>query len=317
MNRFKKVLSAVGLLAIIAGIHAMESLPFNFSGLPSEIQMEILIKSVDSEIKDLTQEIEAIRQKEELEYERALAAGEDVDEWEMEQRNKKRKFDILTQALQKVKNFGELNKEFNLKMNDPRFIYRLIVDLSEKLDTYDEIIAKALASKAAQDRIQLQQDFVREMTGIGVQFSQKKFEDFIKRGVDLEWTDEFGWTPLFQVVDSNKLAAVKALVKAGVNVNYKNDDGMTALSLTVRPRSGYNPKFPISQRIEIIKFLIDSGADLFGNQELQRMEDPAFIAGLKKEVVEVIKQAQLNLRNYVRYVQPRPRKRVVNLSFIK
>ena len=318
MNIIKNLLIVIISLFSNAAINSMTNLPFDFVKLPKEMQDEILLQYVDSVVRGLSQEIEKIRKKEELELIQALEQDPDFDPYEITKKNKERRADILAKALKEVRNLAATSQELNRKMNEPRFTYRLIVHLAELFDANDETVAKALGTKAAQDRIQLQKEFLNQV-GIltGIQFSQRKFDDFIKRGVDLEWTDEFGWTPLFNAVTSYKLAATKALIKAGVDVNYKNNEGQTALGLAIRPRGASGIKTPVSQIVEIIKFLVDSGADLFATQELSGITYPQFATDLKKEVIDAVKQAQLNLRNYVRYVQPKPRKRVVNLKFIE
>jgi hypothetical protein len=316
MKNIKKVLIMIPFLTSIACIFGMTELPFNFAGLPKDMQDEIVLQYVKSVMRDLSQKVTKIRQKEKDDLEKASLEDVDFDPFEITEESKKERINALTEGLKRINNLVLTNKELSKKMNEARFTYRLIVTLEELFNLPDEVIAKALATKAAQDRIQLQKDFLA-LFYPGVQFSQMKFDDFIKKGVDLEWGEgDYGWTPLFHAVMNNKLAAIKALVKAGVDINYKNDyNQQTALSLMVQQGRGSN--FPINQRIEIMKFFIGAGADVFATDSLKQVEDPKNRAFLKKEVVDTIKQAQLNVRNYVPYVQPRPRHRTINLKFVE
>jgi ankyrin repeat protein len=240
---------------------------FPFPSLPRDMQYEIMLQYIDDEIASLPGAT--------VEYEIA---------------------ESLKVAADKIRALALANKDLNSIFNQPTFCFKLIKKLAQKFNAFDEEAAQALGTKCAQDRVKLQNNFLDEAVAGYSQFSAAKFEDFIKKGVDLEWTMANG-TPLMEAVVNNKLAAVKALIKKGVNINYVDRFGKSALYMTVLIRNYTDPEtrkkitIPTSQIIELAKTLLAAGA----NPNLGFLETMS--GGLsedvsRKEVREFIKAAQ-------------------------
>jgi len=70
----------------------------------------------------------------------------------------------------------------------------------------------------------------------------------IKNGDDINVTNKYGKTPLILAVSGNYLMVVKTLIDAGADVNYKDDDGRSALC-----KASTN---------KIIDMLLNAGADV-------------------------------------------------------
>ena len=79
-------------------------------------------------------------------------------------------------------------------------------------------------------------------------------EDLIKLGADIEAKTDFGFTPLLSACENGQLPTVKALVKAGARMDARPHflalGGGTSLHFAVN-----------SDKIDIVKFLVQSGAD--------------------------------------------------------
>lgn len=82
-------------------------------------------------------------------------------------------------------------------------------------------------------------------------------DKLLKAGARLNSTDIYGKTLLTIAAQQNNVELVKKLIKNGVNVNSKNRYGSTALTEIF---DFYGSK-PDMQRLEIIKFLLKSGAN--------------------------------------------------------
>jgi len=54
---------------------------------------------------------------------------------------------------------------------------------------------------------------------------------FLKRGVDPNTQDEFGWTPLHEAASEGRLDVVKLLLVRGADPTVKDKDGRTPLDL--------------------------------------------------------------------------------------
>jgi len=75
----------------------------------------------------------------------------------------------------------------------------------------------------------------------------------IAAGVDVNWQNQFGWSPLMEAADFNpSIVIVQALLEAGADPNVQDLEGRTILMKSVI--------YPES--IEVIKALIEAGADV-------------------------------------------------------
>lgn len=77
----------------------------------------------------------------------------------------------------------------------------------------------------------------------------RKISNFIKRGINVNVTNEDGKTPLILAVEHNHDQAFKQLINAGADVNLKDNYGKTALMYAIKENLN-----------NLIKILIDKGA---------------------------------------------------------
>lgn len=244
--------------------------PFPFTDLPKDMQNEVMVLMVNNEIRSLPEKPESLK----------IAAD-------------------------KIRELAVSNKALNDIINRPEFTLKLIKNFAKAFHCWDEVIAKALGTRGAQERIQLQNDFLYDAVVGYEQFSPRTFDSFLKKGVDLEWTDSYGATPLMGAIFNNKLAAVKALIKNGADVNQKVELAgyqgpgtkiwcFTALGRVLTKNIISAPgmkivKIPVNQVLEMIQVLLDAGADpkpacdyQLGLGELEMSSDrPAVIKAIK------------------------------------
>jgi uncharacterized protein len=106
----------------------------------------------------------------------------------------------------------------------------------------------------------------------------------LAKGVDVNLSDENGWTPLLCAAASNDADLVRELLAQGAQVNAQNHDGRTAL--IVATEGGYTGAY-----VEIVRLLLAHGADVtcgkgrFGNAMQAAKTRRA------TEIVRLLKQA--------------------------
>ncbi len=100
-----------------------------------------------------------------------------------------------------------------------------------------------------------------------------KLEEHVGEGRNVNLENVVGETPLFFCVDGNKLKACQLLVKFGANVNHRRIDGRAAL---------HNAAI-YDYRIEIVRFLVESGAET--NVRDKKNQTPLGIAISRNQVV--------------------------------
>ncbi len=99
-----------------------------------------------------------------------------------------------------------------------------------------------------------------------------------------------GSQQLIAAVAQNDLSTVRQLVKQGVNVDSRDEQGRTALLVAVA-----------GNHIDIAQFLIDSGADV--NAQDNRLDSPLLLAGAEGtlEILQMILQAGPDFSLYNRF----------------
>lgn len=55
--------------------------------------------------------------------------------------------------------------------------------------------------------------------------------DLINKGADIESRDTLGWTPLMNASWIASVEIVNHLIELGADINYRNNDGLTALEM--------------------------------------------------------------------------------------
>lgn len=78
----------------------------------------------------------------------------------------------------------------------------------------------------------------------------EEVQALIKSGVDVNGKDEDGWTALMRACTKNRVEIVKILLEKGADVNARNNDGATALQCTS------------TGRVETLEILLQAGADV-------------------------------------------------------
>ncbi len=74
----------------------------------------------------------------------------------------------------------------------------------------------------------------------------------IKQGIDVNMKDEDGWTPLMYAAANNDTKIAQVLLKAGANVEARDKDGRTALIYAAAKNN-----------IEVTKILLEAGAKVY------------------------------------------------------
>jgi hypothetical protein len=181
MNMTKKIsLLITAVLVVIGNIYGD---PFPVDLLPKDMQGEVMIRIANNTMRNLPETPESLK----------IAAEE-------------------------IRNLCITNKALNEIINQPEFTLRLIKSFAKTFHcNNDEIVAEALKTKGAQERIILQEEldeFIRSEI-----FLMDKFETLCKRGADLEFVNGFQETPLELAAFAADAVAVQALINKGVNVN--------------------------------------------------------------------------------------------------
>lgn len=225
----------VAALLVVAGnIWCMENNAFPFTTLPKELQREVLVIALNNEINSLPTDYES-----------------------------------LLVAVTKIKDFAGINKAFNAAINQSQFCLKMIKNLAKQFETSDMDVARKLGIRCAQERYTLQNDFISFIKNSD-NFSMARFEDFLKKGIDLEFTDERGNTPLMIAASYESSNAVIALINKGANLEATDlDEQRTPLTCAIEN----------DENIDIVNALIKKGADVNHGTRIGGPLDRALIHG--------------------------------------
>ena len=84
--------------------------------------------------------------------------------------------------------------------------------------------------------------------------SSSKVKELLKNGdINVNETDDKNWTALFYAAWNDNIDIIKNLIKSGIDVNMKDENGFSALSIA----SAF-----VGEDIDIVEELIYAGADL-------------------------------------------------------
>ena len=110
----------------------------------------------------------------------------------------------------------------------------------------------------------------------------------ISRGAHINARDNIGFTPLMIALNSSPISFIQFLIKNGADVNIRTDDKSTALHLAV-----------MRGDVDIVKVLIDAGADV--NAQNNGKMTPLHQAAIdgRYEIVKLLVEsgADVNIRN--------------------
>ena len=110
----------------------------------------------------------------------------------------------------------------------------------------------------------------------------------ISRGAHINARDNIGFTPLMIALNSSPISFIQFLIKNGADVNIRTDDKSTALHLAV-----------MRGDVDIVKVLIDAGADV--NAQNSGKMTPLHQAAIdgRYEIVKLLVEsgADVNMRN--------------------
>ena len=100
----------------------------------------------------------------------------------------------------------------------------------------------------------------------------------LKAGADVNAKDEYGYMPLLFAISNGHVEVVKVLLSAGADVNARHGDGKPPLSYAIS-----------KDKAEVVKVLLSAGADV--NAEDNDGQTPLDWAWGNAEVVKILKAA--------------------------
>ncbi len=90
----------------------------------------------------------------------------------------------------------------------------------------------------------------------------QELNNLIKAGANVNVKDNNGNTPLHVAAGYRRVDATEALIKAGANVNVKDSNGNTPLRVAVNEISSMHNVTAVDQLVKVVKILIAAGADV-------------------------------------------------------
>jgi len=87
-------------------------------------------------------------------------------------------------------------------------------------------------------------------------------QNYIESGKDINYKNEDGWTALMFASFNDNAESVSILIHAGAGINIKNNDGETALILCLKKVHTEISTDPRKRQYETVKLLLDAGAEL-------------------------------------------------------
>lgn len=126
------------------------------------------------------------------------------------------------------------------------------------------------------------ESYIKEITGKGIPYSIESFlneagagnkeriELFLKAGMDINAKDNDGHTALMRALAYDNFEMVKLLIEKGADINARDNDGYTVLMLASSKKD-----------IELSRFLIKKGADV--NAANNAGETPLMLASLSSD----------------------------------
>lgn len=104
-------------------------------------------------------------------------------------------------------------------------VIRKLEEMNTKLGELKEDLEEVRALKLLNSRLD-QLEETEECTTNG---HEEVVKALVSAGADVHFRDDDGWQPLFWAADHGSTAAVNALIDVGANVSHTDDDGWTAI----------------------------------------------------------------------------------------
>ena len=197
----------------------------------------------------------------------------------------------LDSAAITINSLAQVNKELNELINDPKFCLKIIKHLAQKFECSDMKAAKALKTKEAKRRFELQ-DKLYDLCTNDTSLTEitPYFELLRQQGIDLNFTyfSEFcnGATPLILVVTEDyednytQSELIKFLIMQGADINATNNDGDTVLMHAARLLKEKiikllteQPKLNINQQdnngCTALHYIFEDAIDRWGGQDIE------------------------------------------------
>ncbi|MEK6982505.1 MAG: ankyrin repeat domain-containing protein [Candidatus Micrarchaeota archaeon] len=131
------------------------------------------------------------------------------------------------------------------------------MDLRTERTTLRKILQRSPEFKAKEPRTDRLTDILYEMASIEYEIIASAeagnilgIKRALKNGVDVDWKDSTGGTPLIKATETGQIEAIKFLLKNGADINAQNNGGTTALIMATMIGDS-----------KIVKLLIENGAD--------------------------------------------------------
>lgn len=116
----------------------------------------------------------------------------------------------------------------------------------------------------------------------------KKVKLLVKRGADIEETDDCEYTALLEAVYYDQLDIVKYLVKQGANINTKSEYNRTALHIAVN-----------DSNLEMVKFLVENGVYINAKNTSGETALDVAIKEEKTEIEEYLQSIELEQKGLI------------------
>lgn len=127
--------------------------------------------------------------------------------------------------------------------------------------------------------------------------TEKNISDLLKKGADIDFSDQNGWTPLLYATYGNREDVVRLLLKKGADPNMQDLQGRTPLMFAILFRRKNIMKLLLEHKADILKQDCEGWTALdFSNQVL--FKETFLLKEIKRQSKERIKK-KLNIERVI------------------